>query len=52
MDDQTNFTGSGAPPQPERTAEQLRMIQAAMMEELGITRKDTLVSTHDILLFK
>jgi hypothetical protein len=30
------------PPQPEHTPEQLAMIHAAMMEELGITRKDAL----------
>ncbi|KAJ5051433.1 uncharacterized protein L3040_001212 [Drepanopeziza brunnea f. sp. 'multigermtubi'] len=30
------------PPQPQHTPEQLAMIHAAMMEELGITRKDEL----------
>ncbi|KAI9054034.1 hypothetical protein LZ554_001207 [Drepanopeziza brunnea f. sp. 'monogermtubi'] len=30
------------PPQPQHTPEQLAMIHAAMMEELGITRKDAL----------
>jgi len=39
--------GSSLRPEPPRTAEELRMIEAAMMEELGISRKDTLVSFHD-----
>jgi hypothetical protein len=42
--DQEHDTGSGPPKEPERTAEQLASIHAAMMEELGVGRKDTLVS--------
>ncbi len=43
--EQQHGTGSGPPKEPERTEEQLAWIHAAMMEELGVGRKDALVSS-------
>ena len=42
MDNRQNDLRSGEPSQLERTAEQLKAIHDAMMEELGIGRMDTL----------
>lgn len=40
--DKNNNAKNQQPPQRERTAEEIAMIHAAMMEELGIGRKESL----------